>query len=219
MGRTPYNDFVDAIANLVDYHKVTFEPGAHPELKPSVQKDSYGDAFVVPRVLDEVARSAVQDTLRQILTQMDEWRESGLLEVRWRGELLPVKPHGKSLGRDVIIQQNRYRERNRCPLHLKALRRGLAEVLYGYPPSIPASYRRAEKNLFPWAEPYCKGGCCVRDRMPWYYKVTYCPDCRAALCQWLQSHRPHFYLGQEGWDRIRRDYRKYLGTSREPVGR
>jgi len=220
MSHTPYDDFVDAIANLVDHYEPNFSPGDHRDLEDAMKKDADYDPFFLCWKLDDVARDAVRDTLIHVLTHMDDWRKSGLLEVSWRSEQLPVKPHGKSLGRDVVARQDRCRSIvRRCPLHLKPLKRGSAIIAWGYFLSPPESYRRAKRNLFPMARPLYSGGCEVWDGMPSRHAVRYCPDCRAALYQWLLTHKPSIWLGLDGWDKIRRAYRRYDGVSKGPSGR
>lgn len=209
MSRTPYDDFVDAVANLIDYHEPLYGPGDHRELEDAIIGTSARDLFFVSNRINDVAEEVIRNMVMEVLTRMDEWRQRGLLELRWNGAVLPIRPHGRSLGRDVCLRRRGFRPDRRCVLHLKPFKRGSAAIVWGYPLSPPESFLRAQDRIFPDATPFTLGGCEVWDGRPSRERVSFCPDCRAALWHWLQSHRPEFYLGREGWDRIRREYRKY----------
>lgn len=78
-----------------------------------------------------------------------------------------------------------------CPVHGDRLQRENVRVVYGYVPrEFSSEYREAKRDLFPYADMYCWGGCDEGDADPLFKQVLYCPECRKAYEAWLKTHVP-----------------------------
>jgi hypothetical protein len=93
----------------------------------------------------------------------------GFCALGCRGAPLSPAPVRMSLSNDI------------CTIHKTHLKRGTAEVIYGFMLFDP-SYLIDEPRLFPNAYTYILGGCVVGQQQS--ESVLYCEECRKALQQW-----------------------------------
>jgi hypothetical protein len=74
---------------------------------------------------------------------------------------------------------------NKCPIHGEPLKEDTVWIHYGLP-AFDEEYMKASSELFPYANHYYLGGCCVQSEKR--ALVKYCPKCRKAEKEWEKVH-------------------------------